>query len=89
MNEMEYIINKKSRKEYGVAKFIDGTFISEYSIETEHGKTECSCLSGMHRGYCKHKDWISALKKNQELPHNVKLAEEITQESLDKLMEIA
>jgi len=87
MKNLEYIINQKSKVEYKIAKFLNGEFNTEYTVDIANKKLECSCISGMYRGYCKHKDWVSALRKNQELPENVIIAKEITQEDLDNLME--
>jgi hypothetical protein len=85
--DSEYIINQKSKVEYRIAKFMNGHFTTEYTVDIINKKSECSCISGMYRGYCKHKDWVNSLRKNRELPDFVTIAKEVTQKDLDNLME--
>lgn len=87
-NEVDYIIKKDSRTEYSVVKFLNGEFSQEYRVARYETGLECSCLSGMYRGYCKHKDWVGLVERNGILPNNVELEQKIDQEFMDNINNI-
>jgi hypothetical protein len=74
VKDVDYIIKKDSLLDFSVVKFINGDFSQEYRITKYPTGMECSCMSGIYRGYCKHKDWVRLAEKGKELPSNVSLA---------------
>ena len=88
-DEVDYIINPMSDREYQIHKFLCGTLKQTYKITYEHDKTPfCNCPSGIYRGRCKHKEWVHSFKNKEALPTEVSVAEDVTQEGLNELFEM-
>lgn len=86
IKDVDYIIKRDFPREFSVAKFIDGGFSQEYIIVKHLTGLECSCISGIYRGYCKHKDWVGLLERNKPLPNNVTIAVEPNRQEMKKLV---
>ena len=87
-NEIDYIIHPMSEVEFKVHKFLCGTLQQTYKVMYEHNIPYCSCPSGIYLGYCKHKDWVHAVKHKEVLPVDVSVAEEVTQQGLEELFDM-
>ena len=84
--DTEYIISQENRTDYNIIKFLNGEVSSKYTVIQLEDKLQCSCMSGIYRGYCKHKDWIHNIKTDKKLPYNVSVQKQITQEDLNELV---
>jgi len=84
--DINYIVHKKNSSEYVISKFLNGEFSQNYRLVKDKKQYVCSCLSGIYRNYCKHKDWISLLLKHKKLPENVEIEQEITSDETNKLV---
>ena len=85
--EADYIIKKDNPSEYRIVKFLDGEYSQEYGVARLDGKMECSCMSGIYRGYCKHKNWVHILEQGGKLPSNVVVEQVVSQEDMNILLE--
>lgn len=85
LDSINYIIQKESSSEYNVVKFLNGEHTQEYRVARYNTGLECSCLSGIYRGYCKHKDWVNMVERKQELPDNIEVQQIIKQEDMSSL----
>lgn len=86
IKESQYIIKKVSKTEYNIIKFLNGEYSTQYAVTKYPKGFVCSCISGIYRGYCKHKDWISLVKKHQELPINVQIEQVIDKKNMETLV---
>ena len=86
MEDYEYIIKQKNDSVYEIHKFLLGGLETTYHVDLNH-KTACDCISGRIRKYCKHKDWVHAVRHGGTLPECVTVAEEATPDKLEELLE--
>jgi len=70
----DYILNPQSKERYQVHKFFWGGLEQTYTISKKNKKWFCNCPSGIYRGYCKHKTWVSDFIKGKNLPSEVEVA---------------
>lgn len=86
--EAKYIIHPISETEFRVAKYKNDVYLDTYVILKSNNKWECSCMSGVIRHYCKHKDWIHNIVNGHSLPDNVSVMKEFNEVEIDRLMSL-
>ena len=84
--EANYIIHPISETECRVAKYKNNVYLDTYIVNKLNNKWECSCISGVIRHYCKHKDWIHDIINGNSLPDNVSIIKEFNDAEVEKLM---
>lgn len=77
---MNYQILQEGNYKYTVGKFEDTEYIpiAEYTVTVrQNNRLACNCMSGRIRKYCKHIDWVRAIRNGQTIPSHVCVVEKV------------
>ncbi len=88
-HDANYIINAKSKSEIEIHKFLFGEFSTTYKLKEKSKKLVCNCIGCRCRHHCKHTKWVKAMQNNQPLPEHVTIAEDVTKEEMQKVVNIS